>query len=187
RTYAGYAAALSGYTAAIIASDELGPVGGANGQVFLLAVDRATEIGIGIVAAGIVLAGTDFGSARRRLTEQLAATLARIGAGFVRALHGETAAASREVRRSLLRSVSALYAVADEAAGEASEIRYRSAVAQDALDGFLASIASWSVIANHLQQLPGDRAREGTDAVLKLIPPELQKALVEGDVKIWIE
>jgi uncharacterized membrane protein YccC len=187
RTYAGYAAALSGYTAAIIASDELGAVGGANGQVFLLAVDRATEIVIGIVAAGIVLAGTDFGSARRRLREQLAATLAAIGAGLIRAVYGETATASREVRRSLLRSASALYAVADEAAGESSEIRYRSAVLQDAVDGLLASIASWSVIANHLQQLPGDRAREDADSVLKLIPPELQKALGEDDAKIWIE
>jgi uncharacterized membrane protein YccC len=187
RTYAGYAAALSGYTAAIIASDELGPVGGANGQVFLLAVDRATEIVIGIVAAGIVLAGTDFGSARRRLGEQLAATLAAIGAGFIRAVYGEAATTSREMRRSLLRSASTLYAVADEAAGESSEIRYRSAVLQDALDGLLASIASWSVIANYLQQLPGDRAREDADSVLKLIPPELQKALGEDDAKFWIE
>src|ERR1700688_350468 len=34
RNYATYAAALAGYTVAIIASDELGAVGGANGQAF---------------------------------------------------------------------------------------------------------------------------------------------------------
>ncbi len=35
-------------------------VGGLNGQVFMLALDWAGEICIGIVSAGIVLAGTDF-------------------------------------------------------------------------------------------------------------------------------
>ena len=67
RNFAAYAAALAGYTVAIIASDELGATGGLNGQAFMLAVDRASEICIGIVCAGIVLAGTDLGGARRRL------------------------------------------------------------------------------------------------------------------------
>jgi uncharacterized membrane protein YccC len=63
--FASYAAALAGYTAAIIAADELGATGGPNADaVFLLAVYRASEICIGIVSAGIVLAGTDFGGVR---------------------------------------------------------------------------------------------------------------------------
>src|SRR6516225_3810440 len=61
--YAAYGAALAGVTAAIIARAELGDVGGTNGQVFMIAIDRASEISIGIFSAGIVLAGTDFGSA----------------------------------------------------------------------------------------------------------------------------
>src|SRR3984893_18452765 len=72
RNFAAYGAALAGFTAAIIASDELGAVGGASGDVFILAVTRATEICIGIVCAGVVLAGTDFGGTRRRLAVQLA-------------------------------------------------------------------------------------------------------------------
>src|ERR1700761_7839950 len=45
RNFAAYSAALAGYTAAIIASDELGAVGGANGgEGFMLAVTRAREI-----------------------------------------------------------------------------------------------------------------------------------------------
>jgi uncharacterized membrane protein YccC len=68
RNFASYAAALAGYTAVIIAADELG---GTSPDVFLLAVSRATEIGI--VCAGAVLAATDFGGARRRLAAQLAA------------------------------------------------------------------------------------------------------------------
>src|SRR5690349_11853617 len=67
RNFAAYAAALAGYTAAIIASDQLGATGGPNGEAFMLAVTRASEICIGIVSAGIVLAGTDLGHARRRL------------------------------------------------------------------------------------------------------------------------
>ena len=52
------AAQLAGITAAIIASSELGAIGGANGEVFMLAVIRCTEICIGIVSAGVVLAGS---------------------------------------------------------------------------------------------------------------------------------
>jgi uncharacterized membrane protein YccC len=66
--FASYAASHAGYTAAIIAADELGATGGPNADaVFLLAVFRASEICIGIVCAGVVLAGTDLGGAQRRL------------------------------------------------------------------------------------------------------------------------
>src|ERR1700676_3726560 len=66
RNFASYSAALAGYTAAIIAADNLGATGGASPDVFLLAVTRASEICIGIACAGIVLAGTDLGGAERR-------------------------------------------------------------------------------------------------------------------------
>src|SRR5712671_6799567 len=83
RNFAAYSAALAGYTAAIIASDQLGATGGPNGQAFELAVARASEICIGIVCAGIVLAGTDFGAAPRRLAESFGALLAEIAGGFI--------------------------------------------------------------------------------------------------------
>ena len=82
RNFAAYAAALAGYTAAIIASDQLGATGGLNGQAFMLAVDRASEICIGIVCAGIVLAGTDLGGARRRLAMLFARLSAEIARRF---------------------------------------------------------------------------------------------------------
>src|SRR6202163_1555167 len=44
RNFAAYSAALAGYTAVIISADELGAFGGTNGQVFTLAVARASEI-----------------------------------------------------------------------------------------------------------------------------------------------
>src|SRR6202140_3074682 len=61
RNFASYAAALAGYTAAIIAADTFGATGGASPEVFWVAVWRASEVCIGIVCAGIVLAGTDLG------------------------------------------------------------------------------------------------------------------------------
>jgi uncharacterized membrane protein YccC len=81
--FASYSAALAGYTAAIIAADELGATGGPNADaVFLLAVFRASEICIGIVSAGIVLAGTDLGGAQRRLAALFAALSAEITGRF---------------------------------------------------------------------------------------------------------
>jgi uncharacterized membrane protein YccC len=44
RNFASYSAALAGYTAAIIAADNLGATGGASPDVFLLAVTRGADI-----------------------------------------------------------------------------------------------------------------------------------------------
>src|SRR5499425_759981 len=82
RNFASYAAALAGYTAAIIAADTLGATGGPSTDVFILAITRASEICIGIVCAGVVLAGTDLGGARRRLAALLAGLSAEIARRF---------------------------------------------------------------------------------------------------------
>jgi hypothetical protein len=71
RNFAGYAAALSGYTAAIIFADSSSDPT----ATFMLAVTRASEICLGIVCAGVVLAGTDFGTARQRLAAKIAGIL----------------------------------------------------------------------------------------------------------------
>ena len=71
RNFTAYAAALAGYTAAILAIDVLGPVGASDtGSVVILAIDRALEICIGIVCAGVVLALTDLGHSRRKLATE---------------------------------------------------------------------------------------------------------------------
>src|SRR5271163_1754951 len=75
RNFAASAAALAGYTAAIVAGDLLGATGGVTADAaFLLAVSRGSGIVIGIVCAGIVLAATDLGDAPRRLAALFAAT-----------------------------------------------------------------------------------------------------------------
>jgi uncharacterized membrane protein YccC len=94
RNFASYAAALAGYTAAIVAGDLLGATGGVNADAaFLLAVTRASEICIGIVCAGVVLAGTDLGGARRRLAALFASLSSQIMTGFT----GTVAAAGADL------------------------------------------------------------------------------------------
>src|SRR5262249_6723792 len=161
------AAALAGYTAAIIASDQLGATGGPNGDAFMLAIIRVSEIWIGIVCAGIVLAGTDFGAAPRRLAAVFAAVLAEIVGGFGATLApaGSTSSDTHQpVRRELVRKVVALDPVVDEAIGESSTLRYHSPVLQAAREGLLAALTAWRSVAVRLTRLPDRVAREEADA-----------------------
>src|ERR1700747_2125271 len=144
--FAAYSAALAGYTVAIIASQQLGATGGPDGQAFMLAVYRASEICIGIVCAGIVLAGTDFGQAQRRLGALFAAITSEITGRFAGtlAVAGANFDETQKVRWEFVRRVSALDPVIDEAFGESSQLRYHhSPVLQTAVDGLFAALANW--------------------------------------------
>jgi uncharacterized membrane protein YccC len=177
--FASYSAALAGFTAAIISGDELGATGGPDANtVFLLAVYRASEICIGIVSAGVVLAGTDFGGARRRLAGLFAALSAEITGRFtgMLALAGPDLPETLPVRRELVRRVVALNPVIDEALGESSQIRYHSPVLQMAVDGLFAAVCGWRAAAVLLARLPDEEARTEADAVLRNIPQELRSA-----------
>jgi uncharacterized membrane protein YccC len=187
RNFAAYSAALAGYTAAIIASDELGATGGANGDAFMLAVTRASEICIGIICAGVVLAGTDFGGARRRLAVQLAALSAEITGRLAGtfSLVGPDLSETRPVRRDLVRRVIALEPVIDEAVGEASDLRYRSPVLQTAVNGLFAALSGWRMVAVHLERLPRDQGRREADLIQRNLPQELRSAPVRGEATSW--
>jgi uncharacterized membrane protein YccC len=176
RNFAAYAAALAGYTVAIIASDQLGATGGPNGQAFMLAVYRASEICIGIVCAGVVLGGTDLGGAPRRLATLFAGLSAKIAGGFTGtlAIAGGEFEKTQQIRRELVRQVIALDPVIDEAFGESSQLRYHSPVLQNAVDGLLAALASWRTAAFRLARSPAEQARQETGAVLARIPDELR-------------
>src|SRR5947209_17813307 len=86
KNFAAYAAALAGYTVAIIASDELGATGGPDAGAFMLAITRASEVCIGIVSAGVILASTAFGGARRRLATLLSGISSELSGRFSRTL-----------------------------------------------------------------------------------------------------
>ena len=187
RNFAAYAAALAGYTAAIIASDELGAVGGASGDVFSLAIFRTSEIGLGIVCAGIVLAGTDFGGARRRLAARLAEISAEIADRFAAtfSLVGPELSAMRPVRHDLVRRVIALDPVIDEALGEVSDLRYHSPILQAMVGGLFTAMSSWRVAAIHLEVMPSDQGRHDGELIQRALPQALQSAPVAGDASGW--
>jgi uncharacterized membrane protein YccC len=183
RNFAAYAAALAGYTAAIIASDQLGATGGPNGDAFTLAVIRASEICIGIVCAGVVLAGTDLGGARRRLAAVFASLSVEVAGRFT-----DTLARSRSdfvgtqtIRRELVRRVIALDPVIDEAYGESSQLRYYSPVLQRAVDGLLTALAGWRMAAVLLAGSPDKRVEQEATAVLARVPEELRLGPELGD------
>jgi uncharacterized membrane protein YccC len=189
RNFTAYAAALAGYTAAIVASDQLGATGGPNGDAFMLAITRVSETWIGIVCAGIVLAGMDFGGARRRLAAVFAAVSAEIVDGFGATLApaGSTSSDTQQpVRRELIRKVVALDPVVDEAIGESSTLRYHSPVLQAALGGLVAALTAWRSVAVRLTRLPDRVAREQADALLRSIPQQLRSVHNPGEPSPWM-
>src|SRR5216683_5017206 len=190
RNFASSSAMLAGYTVAIIAGDLLGATGGVNAnEAFLLAVTRANEICIGIVCAGIVLAGTDLGGARRRVAALLAPISAEITGRFTGtlALAGPELPDTQPVRRELVRRVTALDPVIDEALGESSQLRYHSPVLQRAVGGLFAALAGWRTVAVHLVGISHDEVRQQADGVLQAVPQELRSAPVQGEPARWID
>jgi uncharacterized membrane protein YccC len=187
RNFAAYAAALAGFTAAIVASDQLGATGGQNGQAFMLAVYRVSEIWIGIVSAGIVLAGTDFGDAPRRLAAQFAALAADIAKGFSSslALAGLSSFDTLQpVRREFIRRVIALDTIMDESLGESSRLRYQSPLLQGAIDGLFYALAAWRTVAVRLASLPVAAAQHEAGVVLRTIPEEVRSPS-QGEPTLW--
>ncbi|MGC1412348.1 MAG: FUSC family protein [Acetobacteraceae bacterium] len=161
RNFASYAAAMSGFTAAIIAGNELGAVGGANGDAFNLAVARATETWIGIVCAGVVLASTDLGGTRRRLATLLASLSADVAGGLTRALQlpASRQAESRMERRRLVMQVSGLSTVIDQAAGEISDTLFRPRAILAAADSLIDALVAWRSVADHQEFHPDAAAQ----------------------------
>jgi uncharacterized membrane protein YccC len=187
RNFAAYAAALAGFTAAIIANDELGATGGPNGLAFTLAITRVSEIWIGIMCAGIVLAGTDFGAAPRRLAERFAALSAEIASRFIATLlDGAAFSGMQRVRRELTRQVIALDPVIDEAIGESSTLHYYSPVLRAAVDGLFATLAGWRMVAVRLSRLGDNTARMEADAVIRSVPEELRAIFQRDEPRAWM-
>ena len=153
----------------------------------MLAVTRASEICIGIVSAGIVIAGTDLGGAQRRLAALFVAVIAEIASRFssTLALARPNLPETQPIRRELVRRTIAIDPVIDQAIGESSELRVRSPVLQTAVDGLLDALAGWRVVAVHLAQTP-DNARQEADFVLQNVPQELRSTSLRNANAPWI-
>ena len=188
RNFLSLAAQLAGVTAAIIAANQLGATGGVNGEAFTLAVIRCTEICIGIVSAGIILAGTDFGSADRRLATRIAAIATEIKGGFAAALAlvGRELLHTQPLRQELTRRVIELDSLIEEAIGELSQLRQNSPVLRAAVDGLLKALAGWRIVAVHLAQLPHDHAQQLAATVSQAAPNELRPGFESADPAGWL-
>jgi uncharacterized membrane protein YccC len=189
RNFASYAAALAGYTVAIIAGDLLGATGGVNADAaFLVAVIRASEVCIGIVCAGVVLAGTDLGGAPRRLASLFANLSAEIMSQFTGtlAMAGPEFPDTQPVRREFIRRVIALDPIIDQSIGESSSLRYHSPILQRAVDGLFAALAGWRAVANHLVRLPNDAARQEAAVILQSLPQELRSLPEHSEPARWM-
>ena len=183
--FAAYAAALSGFTAAILAIDVLGPVGASGGSVTIFAINRTLEICLGIVCAGIVLALTDLGHSRRKLAAEFASLSTAILDGFADCFVSARSNIDqfRALRRDLLRRVIALDPMIDAAIGEASDLRYRSPVLQRAVSGLMETISAWRKVAYEIE-ISGNAATQGeARTVHDKLPRERLSSEAIGGVK----
>lgn len=189
RNFASYAAALAGYTAVIVAADTLGATGGPNTDVFMLSVMRASEICTGIVSAGVVLAGTDLGGARRRLAALVAELGAEIAGRFTDMLAhaGEDLPQPQAVRRDLTRRIIALAPIIDQALGESSQLRYHSPILQQARHGLFTALDGWRSVASRLHRLPPETSRQQAEPILRALPPELRTSSEISAPAHWID
>ncbi len=130
-----------------------GRSGPPNGSVSIFAINRAIEICIGIVCAGVVLALTDLGHSRRKLAAEFAALSTAIMDGFADCFvdAGSSLDQFQALRRDLLRRVIALDPMIDAAIGEASDLRYRSAALQRAVAGLMETLSAWRKVAFEIE------------------------------------
>jgi uncharacterized membrane protein YccC len=185
RNFAAYAAALSGYTAAILASDVLGPVGTTSGDVTFLAINRAIEICMGILCAGVVLALTDLGHSRRKLAAELASLSNAIMDGFADCFRIASSDFTQfqGLRRDLLRRIIALDPTIDAAIGEASDLRYRSRVLQRAVSGLVEIISAWRKAAYEIAL----NHSPATEREARAVYSELPRDRLSPDASGWAE
>ena len=163
RNFAGYAAALAGYTTALVFAGII-----ENPQnVFMVAVWRVTEICIGIFCAVLVHSLTDFGDARIRLQRALSELGRSIACGVVQTLrtHQEDLQL-RASRRALIGRVIALDVTIDEALGEPSHLRHCGGQLRAVLESLFCALSAWRGIASHLGTLPAQRTAQLVPALL---------------------
>ena len=185
RNFAAYAAALAGYTAAIFASDVLGPVGTTGGDITFLAINRAIEICMGILCAGVVLALTDLGHSRRKLAAELSSLSMAIMDGFADCFLTASPDLTQfqGLRRDLLRRLIALDPTIDAAIGEASDLRYRSPVLQRAVSGLMETISAWRKAAYEIALNGNEATQSEARAVYDELPRDRLTPDASGSAK----
>ena len=124
----------------------------------MLAVFRASESCIGIVCAGIVLAGTDLGAPSAGSRPHSPTSRPRSPADLPACWHRRSRKrrTRKPSRRELARRVIALDPSIDQVLGESSHVRYHSPILQSAVHGLFTALDGWRAVAAHLDRLPND-------------------------------
>ncbi|MFG1192014.1 FUSC family protein [Xanthobacter flavus] len=166
RNFASYAAALAGFTAAVIFADTIADPTSA----FFFSIVRVSEICIGIGSTLFVILLTDFGAARRTFASLLEDVTRQLVRGFRSIL------AAREERvspRDVLRKLSLFHAAADAAMADSPYLRSRSGHLRDAGARLMDAVLGWQRIAleQEASGQRGDTVRACLDTLLSRLDP----------------
>lgn len=182
RNYAAYAAMLAGYTLVIIAGTSIA----APGQALEIALNRASEISIGIASGTLVVALTNPGNAPRRLAAMLSQLIAETTGHLVEVLavagsgHGDGV----QIRRDLIRRTAALDPIIEQAVGEAPELLQRRSILRAALNGLFEALSGVRIVETHLRSLPEAEARRCARIVLDQLPPSWRTETRGGTIRL---
>src|SRR5262249_48837399 len=140
-------------------------------QIFMLSVTRVTEIWVGIVCAGIVLAITDSGGAPQKLAAELGAIVTGIAGGLCGALapNNTRPSDSRDVRRQLIARVAALDGMIEAADGESSHVRYQSPRLRQAVSSLFAALSGWRAVAHQVEGSEDRETRRDADLIMQML------------------
>lgn len=168
KNFASYGALLAGYTLIIIANNSIPDPD----QIFFIAINRASEISIGIVSGTLVIALTDLGDSPQRLRMLLSQLIEEISQHFAGLLADPWNATGPETRRILIKRISALVPVVDAAAGESAEILLRRSILRFAIDGLYTAISGARVVETHLRGLSQVEAHRVAAVISDTLSPE---------------
>lgn len=166
RNFASYAAALAGFTAAVIFADTITDPTSA----FFFSIVRVSEICIGIGSTLFVILLTDFGAARRTFASLLEDLARQLVGGFRSTL------AAREERvspRDVLRKLSLFQAAADAAMADSPYLRSRSGHLRDAGARLMDAALGWQKITleQEASGQSGGPVRACLDTLLSRLDP----------------
>jgi len=174
RNFAAYAAMLAGYTLIIIAGTSIA----APDQVFEIAINRATEICVGLVAGTLVVGLTDLGDAPKRLSNLLSRLIVETALHLASVLAGEDRQGMKgaNVRRALIARTAALDPIIDQAAGESPELLQRRSVLRAAIDGLFEALSGARIVETHLRHLSAAEAARYAQMVSNKLPDDWRAA-----------
>ena len=143
RNFASYAAALAGFTAAVIFADTIADPTSA----FFFSIVRVSEICIGIGSTLFVILLTDFGAARRTFASLLEDMTRQLVRGFRSTLSAPRDAREARVSpREVLRQLSLFHAAADAAMADSPYLRSRSGHLREAGTNLMDAVLGWQKI-----------------------------------------